>query len=257
MVLSNTSIKRLVNDVKYVKNNLDKDNIYYKHNEENITLGYAMIIGNEDSPYRYGYYFFEFNFPDDYPFSPPVVKFLTSDGYTRFHPNYYINGKVCLSLLNTWQGDGWTSCCNIHTILIILSSLLINNSLLNEPGIKNTDENIKKYDLIIGYKNIEFSIINQYNRVYNLDKYNYNSNNSNNYEYNNIMYLFKENIYENIKINYDNILDYINFLKIVYKNDYNSKTIIVTTYSLNCDMNFEKLISDLNDIKYKKIIYKL
>ena len=161
MVLSNTSIKRLVNDVKYVKNNLDKDNIYYKHNEENITLGYAMIIGNEDSPYRYGYYFFEFNFPDDYPFSPPVVKFLTSDGYTRFHPNYYINGKVCLSLLNTWQGDGWTSCCNIHTILIILSSLLINNSLLNEPGIKNTDENIKKYDLIIGYKNIEFSIINQ------------------------------------------------------------------------------------------------
>ena len=46
MVLSNTSIKRLVNDVKYVKNNLDKDNIYYKHNEENITLGYAMIIGN-------------------------------------------------------------------------------------------------------------------------------------------------------------------------------------------------------------------
>tara|TARA_B100000941_G_C28462534_1_gene531574 strand:+ start:284 stop:1057 length:774 start_codon:yes stop_codon:yes gene_type:complete len=257
MVLSNTSIKRLVNDVKYVKNNLDKDNIYYKHNEENITLGYAMIIGNEDSPYRYGYYFFEFNFPDDYPFSPPVVKFLTSDGYTRFHPNYYINGKVCLSLLNTWQGDGWTSCCNIHTILIILSSLLINNSLLNEPGIKNTDENIKKYDLIIGYKNIEFSIINQYNRVYNLDKYNYNSNNSNNYEYNNIMYLFKEDIYENIKINYDNILDYINFLKIVYKNDYNSKTIIVTTYSLNCDMNFEKLISDLNDIKYKKIIYKL
>ena len=217
MVLSKLGIKRLANDVKYVKkNNLDNENIYYKHDEENINIGYAMIIGNKESPYKYGYYFFEFNFSDDYPFAPPVVKFLTSDGNTRFHPNYYVNGKVCLSLLNTWSGDSWTSCCNINTILLVLGSLLINDSLLNEPGIKICDENVKKYDLIIGYKNIEFSIITQYTRLYNLDKLNYHSTT----DYDNVMYLFKEKIYENIKINYDKILEYVNFLKLLYENDY-------------------------------------
>ena len=35
------------------------------------------------------------------------LTYLTNDGNTRFHPNLYRNGKVCLSVLNTWRGkDG-------------------------------------------------------------------------------------------------------------------------------------------------------
>ena len=61
--------------------------------------GYAIIFGPSDTLYRYGAYCFEFKFPTNYPFSPPKLKYMTNDGYTRFHPNLYRNGKVCISVL--------------------------------------------------------------------------------------------------------------------------------------------------------------
>ena len=67
----------------------------------------------------------------------------------RFNPNYYSCGKVCLSLLNTWNGDGWTSCQTIYSILIVLSSILNNNPLINEPGISSNNINIVPYNLLI------------------------------------------------------------------------------------------------------------
>ena len=78
---------------------------------------------------------FEFNFPTNYPMSPPKLNYLTNDGSTRFHPNLYRNGKVCLSVLNTWRGEGWTSCQTIRSVLLILVTLFHNKPLLNEPGI--------------------------------------------------------------------------------------------------------------------------
>jgi ubiquitin-protein ligase len=54
---------------------------------------------------------FSFDFPFDYPFSPPKVTFMTNDGQTRFNPNLYQingNGKVCLSILNTWSESTWS-----------------------------------------------------------------------------------------------------------------------------------------------------
>ena len=102
---------------------------------------------------------FEFNFPHEYPFLPPVVNFYTNDGSTRFNPNFYTCGKVCLSLLNTWRGDGWTSCQSIRSILIILQSTLNDKPLCNEPGINENHKDFNKYNNMIIYKNIEVAII--------------------------------------------------------------------------------------------------
>jgi ubiquitin-protein ligase len=63
MYINNSAIKRIAKDVKYILTNeasLSSENIYYKHDEENVFKGYALIIGNKDTPYAYGYYFFEF-----------------------------------------------------------------------------------------------------------------------------------------------------------------------------------------------------
>ena len=60
--------------------------------------GDAIIFGPENTIYQYGVYIFHFKFPSNYPFSPPKVTYHTNDGITRFHPNLYRNGKVCLSL---------------------------------------------------------------------------------------------------------------------------------------------------------------
>ena len=89
----------------------------------------------------------------------PKVTYLTNDGKTRFNPNLYRNGKVCISLLNTWKGEQWTSCQTIKAILLSLVSLLHNEPLLNEPGIKKTHRDFKSYNSIIQYKNYEIAIL--------------------------------------------------------------------------------------------------
>jgi baculoviral IAP repeat-containing protein 6 len=44
-------------------------------------------------------------FPNEYPTSPPSINLETTGNHTvRFNPNLYNDGKVCLSILNTWHG---------------------------------------------------------------------------------------------------------------------------------------------------------
>ena len=158
--MSKFSKKRLQKDiVDIIKNPLSDNGIYYAHDEENMLKGYAMVFGPDDTIYRYGGYCFEFNFPTNYPFSPPKLKYITNDNVTRFHPNLYRNGKVCISILNTWKGEQWTSCQSIKSILLMLVTLLHNKSLLNEPGIKETNISFKVYHNIITYKNLEIAIL--------------------------------------------------------------------------------------------------
>jgi ubiquitin-protein ligase len=158
-VVSRETIHRLLSDVKYIyKNPLTDNGIYYTHDDSDIMKGYAMIVGPEDTPYFGGYYFFEFNFPTDYPFSPPKVTYMTNNGLTRFNPNLYKCGKVCVSILNTWSGDKWSACQTINSILLTLCSLLNDSPLLNEPGQTIASKDYVSYQKSIEFMNIDFAI---------------------------------------------------------------------------------------------------
>lgn len=151
--------KRLIKDIKEIVNEpLDNHGIYYKHDDDNILRGYALIVGGEDTPYFGGYYFFQFHFTPKYPYEPPVVDYCTNDGKTRFNPNLYINKKTCLSVLNTWRGEQWSSCQTISTILLSLSTILCKNPLLNEPHITPAHRDFLNYTLAIEYENINVAI---------------------------------------------------------------------------------------------------
>ncbi len=150
---------RLLRDVKSImKQPLTSHGVYYVHCETDMYKGYAMIIGPSETPYEDGFYFFEFTFPKDYPFQPPKVKYCTNDGSTRFNPNLYRNGKVCVSVLNTWKGEQWTSCQTIRSILMMLVTLFVNNPLLNEPGFTEKSRFCKPYRNIIEYMNYKTAI---------------------------------------------------------------------------------------------------
>jgi len=158
-IISKTTVKRLINDIKEISNNpLSKDGIYYKHDETNMLLGYALIIGPKGTPYAAGNFLFKFTFPADYPYSPPVVTYHTNDGYTRFNPNLYKNTKVCISLLNTWKGEQWTSCQSIRSVLLTLCSILNEYPLLNEPGITKDHKDLEVYNQIIKYRTLDTAI---------------------------------------------------------------------------------------------------
>lgn len=157
------TVKRLLKDVRQIiKHSLTDNGIYYSHDDADMTKGYAMIIGPSDTPYFGGYYFFKFDYPSDYPFSPPKVTYMTNDGITRFNPNLYKCGKVCVSILNTWLGDKWSSCQRITSILITLCSLLNDAPLENEPGQGKSSHDFIPYQKSIEFKNIDFSICDMF-----------------------------------------------------------------------------------------------
>ena len=57
------TVMRLLQDIKdIIKNPLDEQGVFYKHDEEDMLIGRALIIGPKDTPYENGFYFFKFQF---------------------------------------------------------------------------------------------------------------------------------------------------------------------------------------------------
>lgn len=189
----NRSVRRIMMDVKEMMTD-PIDNIYYHHDEDNLYKGYALIIGPKDTPYENGFYLFEFTYPETYPFNPPKVKFHTYDGFTRFNPNLYINGNVCLSILNTWEGEKWSACQSIRSILLTLTTVLNDKPLLNEPGITINHKDFDAYNQLLEYKNVEISILKY------LEKTNLNYN----------FHVFYKIMIDHFIKNYDSIFEKIN-----------------------------------------------
>jgi ubiquitin-conjugating enzyme E2 Z len=159
-IISKDTVKRLLSDVKAImKNPLVENGIYYIHDDTDMMKGYAMIVGPEETPYFGGFYFFRIVYPTDYPHTPPMVTYFTNGDGVRFNPNLYKCGKVCISILNTWRGEQWTSCQTISTMLLTLCTLLCKDPLLNEPGVNRTHTDFDNYTKIIEYKNIDIGIV--------------------------------------------------------------------------------------------------
>ena len=90
-------------------------------NEDDIFNWRVSLYCYDDTPYKGGLFFVSFHFPNNYPNSPPKVRFLT--------PIYHLNvnpkrnhpdppGNVCLSILSRWNPN-----CKVEDILVSLHSL--------------------------------------------------------------------------------------------------------------------------------------
>jgi ubiquitin-protein ligase len=157
-------VKRLAKEYMLLeKSCIHERGIFFKPCDDNLQKAYALIVGPRDTPYFGGAFFFEFQFTDRYPFEPPVVKTLTQDGKTRFNPNLYVNGKVCLSMLNTWQGDQWSPSLSIEAILNSIQAMVLHaHPLVNEPGysgVQLTDQRAQEYNAIVAHATLETGII--------------------------------------------------------------------------------------------------
>ena len=114
------------------------DGIFVKCYQDRMDLFSVMIEGPACTPYEDALFFFDIQFPADYPSSPPKVYFLSYDNRAKINPNLYTTGKVCLSLLGTWHGEKteqWTTNSNLLQVLISIRSLiLVQEPYFNEPG---------------------------------------------------------------------------------------------------------------------------
>ena len=200
-------IKRIINkDLRSInENNLNEKGIYIEFNEENMLQATAMVIGPKDTIYENCILFFDIEFTSQYPFEPPIIKYHSTNNI-RIHPNIYVNGKICLSILNTWTGPKWSSIYDISSIFITIQSLLDNNPLYHEPGYKNAqDKIIETYNRIIEYNTLNSLIVDKINNT--PQKYNH---------FNDIIILHIKKEFNNINNKINNKVNIVERIKFLY-----------------------------------------
>jgi ubiquitin-conjugating enzyme E2 Z len=232
--IAKDTINRLLKDIKQIyKNPLTENGIYYIHDDTDMLKGYALIIGPSDTPYFGGNYFFEFLYPNDYPHSPPKVTYCTNGNNIRFNPNLYTCGKVCISLLNTWRGEQWTSCQTISTVLLTLCTLLCKDPLLNEPGVNKGHHDMNNYDEIIQFANLDIAVCDIITKK------------------DDIFYPFFDYFYsfvkENFDKNFDNLLEFAQKKNLEFNNE--PKILKTGFYTMNIIVDYNKIIKKLNETK--------
>jgi ubiquitin-conjugating enzyme E2 C len=103
----------------------------------------ATIVGPNDTVYENQKYRLSVEFPNNYPYTAPTVKFLTP----CFHPNIDVStGALCLDILK----EKWSALYDVRTILLSIQSLLSepnNESPLNcqAAGLWKNQEEYKKF----------------------------------------------------------------------------------------------------------------
>jgi ubiquitin-conjugating enzyme E2 D/E len=113
-------MNRLNSDFNRIKNHGIPDIILnVQINENDKYRGHIITIkGPKDTPYEKGVFDLSVDFPKEYPFIPPTIKFINR----IFHPNIDMNGNICIDILK----DQWASSISLTSIIISLSDLLQN-----------------------------------------------------------------------------------------------------------------------------------
>ncbi|PGH03811.1 ubiquitin-conjugating enzyme E2 N [Polytolypa hystricis UAMH7299] len=84
--------------------------------EDNLRYFDVRIHGPAQSPYEGGIFKLELFLPEDYPMTPPKIRFLTK----IYHPNIDRLGRICLDVLK----NNWSPALQIRTILLSIQALL-------------------------------------------------------------------------------------------------------------------------------------
>jgi ubiquitin-conjugating enzyme E2 Z len=97
--MSNQSILRITRELSEIQRGSDLS-IAVACRDIDVRHVRALIIGPPDTPYEFGFFEFQARFTKEYPTKAPQVTAITTNGgRTRFNPNIYAAGKVCLSIL--------------------------------------------------------------------------------------------------------------------------------------------------------------
>ncbi|OMJ85847.1 hypothetical protein SteCoe_12761 [Stentor coeruleus] len=162
---------RLGKEVKVLSQHLPCEmtgGIFVVMDSERMDLMKALISGTEDTPYTHGLYEFHIACPAEYPKKPPLVSIVTTgNGKVRFNPNLYDDGYVCLSVINTWDGDPserWNPAhSNILQVLLSIQVLVMDGMIIQkEPEFEHLTEDSwenKLYCNIVRYNNVKYAML--------------------------------------------------------------------------------------------------
>ncbi|KAM0889689.1 hypothetical protein ACQ4PT_027611 [Festuca glaucescens] len=136
-----TSTYRLTSFIRYflrlAGEVLAPETIYVRAFEDRMDLLRAVMVGASGTPYEDGIFFFDLYLPPSYPAVPPQVYYHSFG--LRLNPNLYESGTVCLSLLDTFDGEGtevWSpETSSLLQVLVSIQGLVLNDQpYYNEAG---------------------------------------------------------------------------------------------------------------------------
>ena len=135
--------KRLLTDFKRINQSQDNDDesVLATPHEDDIMIWDCIIFGPENSVWENGVFKLKMEFTEEYPNKPPHVLMKTK----VFHPNFYVNGEICIDILK----DQWSPIYDIKSILTSIQSLLTDPnpaSPANVEAAKLYSDNIQEYN---------------------------------------------------------------------------------------------------------------
>jgi ubiquitin-protein ligase len=233
--------KRTIKDIQLLEKNkqdLNERGIFFYINSTNIfDISFLIIAKHKQdlsdsdliSPYTDGFFVFKLAIPVDFPLSPPSVEFHPKQNECRLHPNYYENGKVCLSVMNTWGNEDWCPSTSLFALANIFEERLNECPLRFEPGreLSSSDE-IKKFNKIVRYGVYKVAIWNVF-----LGKY------SSNYD------IFKDVIDEHWQKNKDKYISDLEKLAALYPTN---STVNQPHYNHSLKINYCEMLNQMRII---------
>ncbi|KAL6746135.1 ubiquitin elongating factor core-domain-containing protein [Haematococcus lacustris] len=148
--------------------------IFLRYDADQVDRMRALITGPASTPYAYGCFCFDLLFPPAYPNTAMLINFeTTGQGRARFNPNLYADGKVCLSLINTWHAshdsEKWNPQLTTtwQVLVSIQGMILVEDPYFNEPAheaTRGTDTGLKsaaRYNAELTLNTLRWAIIDK------------------------------------------------------------------------------------------------
>ncbi|EDO28085.1 predicted protein, partial [Nematostella vectensis] len=168
--------RRLAQEISSLSTSLplsSSSSVFVRCDEDRLDVMKVLITGPAETPYANGCFEFDVYFPQNYPEAPMQINFETTGHHTvRFNPNLYNDGKVCLSILNTWHGrpeEKWNAQTSsfLQVLVSTQSLILVAEPYFNEPGYERSrgtpsgQQNSQEYNANIRQACVRWAMLEQ------------------------------------------------------------------------------------------------
>ncbi|KAN0105335.1 ubiquitin-conjugating enzyme [Russula decolorans] len=133
--MSDLRLRRITKEIARCNNDYKTENISVELMDDSPFHLRGSLQGPQDSPYEGGNFEVDIVLPDNYPFAPPKVKFITK----VYHPNIS-SGAVSIDILQ----DQWSPNITLPILLISLQSFLCTPELCNPEPDDPVDAEVAK-----------------------------------------------------------------------------------------------------------------
>ena len=142
--LNTKGMRRVCAEIASMENSLPlsiESSIFFRYSPDNIKCHEILITGPVGTPYESGCFHFRLYCPSNYPeVNPNMITCTTGGGTVKLNPNLYADGKICLSLLGTFDSgnkvESWIpyESTILQVLISIQSMVLTEYPYFNEAG---------------------------------------------------------------------------------------------------------------------------